>query len=249
MNERKRILQELLGRIVHVEVDRPIGYIHGDIGYPVNYGYIPGVMAADGEEQDVYILGVDRPLTAFDGQVVGAVCRLDDVEDKLIVAPAGMVFHQGQLAEAVHFQEQYFDTRIISLLRKSCGVLAWRETEAGREYLVVFEAYSQCWSLPKGHMEAGETEEQTALRELFEETGLTAALDTGRRAVIEYALTREYPRSPTPRKQVVIFSGQAEGIPKAQEGEIQRCKWVTAGELKDYLFPDTVEAISPLLCN
>ena len=249
MNERKRILQELLGSIVHVEVDRPIGYIHKGLVYPVNYGYIPGIMAADGEEQDAYILGVDQPLTSFDGQVVGAIRRHNDVEDKLIVAPEGMMFHQGQIAEAVHFQEQYFDTRIISLFRKSCGVLAWRETEAGREYLIVFEQYSQCWSLPKGHMEAGETEEQTALRELYEETGLTAQLDTGRRAVTEYPLSREYPHSPTPRKQVVLFSGQVEGIPKAQEGEIQRCKWITAGELKDYLFPDTVAAIEPLLRN
>lgn len=248
MNERKRILHELLGKNVHVEVDRPIGYIHGDIVYPVNYGYIPGVIAGDGEEQDAYILGVAEPLTAFDGRVVGAVRRLNDVEDKLIVAPEGMVFHQGQIAEAVHFQEQYFISTIDSLFRKSCGVLAWRENQGQREYLIVFESYSQCWSLPKGHMEAGETEEQTALRELFEETGLTAQLDTSRRAVIEYALQREYSgETAVPRKQVIFFSGQVSGTPKAQPGEIQRCKWVTAGELKDHLFPDTVDACMALL--
>lgn len=250
MNDRKQILHELLGKSVHMEVDRPIGYVHGDIIYPVNYGYIPGIIAGDGEEQDAYILGVSEPLTSFDGRVVGAIRRLNDVEDKLIVAPEGTVFHQGQIAEAVHFQEQYFDTYIISLLRKSCGVLPYRMVDGQREYLIVFEQFSKCWSLPKGHMEAGETEEQTALRELFEETGLTAQLDT-RRAVIEYQLLREYGtevgESAIPRKQVVFFPGRVNGTPKVRDGEIASFKWVRAEELKDYLFPDTVDACMALL--
>lgn len=241
MEQRKRIIQELLGKTVHVTIDRPIGYLHGDILYPVNYGYIPGLMAGDGEEQDAYVLGVNEPLAAFDGQVVGAVCRRNDCEDKLIVAPQGMLFHQGQIAEAVHFQEQYFESHIISLFRKSCGVLPYRQSGSQREYLIVFEAFSQCWSLPKGHMEAGETEQETALRELWEETGLTAQLDTSRTAMIEY------PISPIARKQVVFFPGQVSGTPKTRAGEIDGFKWVSASELKDYLFPDTVEACQKLL--
>lgn len=72
MEQRERIIHELLGQSVHVEVDRPIGCVHhGDIIYPVNYGYIPGVMAGDGEEQDAYILGVSEPLRSFDGPSVG----------------------------------------------------------------------------------------------------------------------------------------------------------------------------------
>ena len=241
MEQRKRIIQALLGKTVHVAIDRPIGYLHGDILYPVNYGYIPGLMAGDGEEQDAYGLGVNEPLAAFDGQVVGAVCRRNDCEDKLIVAPEGMLFHQGQIAEAVHFQEQYFESHIISLFRKSCGVLPYRQSGRQREYLIVFEAFSQCWSLPKGHMEAGETEQETALRELWEETGLTAQLDTSRTAMIEY------PISPIARKQVVFFPGQVSGTPKTRAGEIDGFKWVTASELKDYLFPDTVQACKKLL--
>ena len=58
MEQRERIIQDLLGTRVHVEVDRPVGYLHGDILYPVNYGYIPGVIAGDGEAQDAYILGI-----------------------------------------------------------------------------------------------------------------------------------------------------------------------------------------------
>lgn len=241
MDTQERSIHTLLGKMVHVEVDRPMGYRHGDILYPINYGFIPGTIAGDGEEQDAYILGVYEPVSSFDGRVVAAIHRKNDCEDKLVVAPDGMVFHQGQIAEAVHFQEQYFDSSIISLFHKSCGVLPYRIVNGVREYLIVFEQYSQCWSLPKGHMEAGETEIETALRELLEETGLTARLDTSKTAVIEY------PIFPIARKQVVFFLGEVSGTPRTREHEIEGFKWVKAGELKDYLFPDTVEACSPLL--
>ena len=241
MDARQAHIYSMLGKSVHVEVDRPMGYLHGDILYPVNYGYIPGIMAGDGEEQDAYILGISEPVTAFDGQVIGAIRRKNDCEDKLVVAPEGMMFHQGQIAEAVRFQEQYFSSYIICLLRKSCGVLPYRMADGRREYLLVYEQFSKCWSLPKGHMEPGEQEIDTARRELYEETGLTAMLDENRTACIEY------PISPMGRKQVVFFLGRVSGEPRPREGEIEGFKWVREAELKDYLFPDTVEACQKLL--
>ena len=52
-----------IGRTVTVTVDRPLGSYHPehkDMYYPINYGYVEGIMAPDGEEQDAYILGVDE---------------------------------------------------------------------------------------------------------------------------------------------------------------------------------------------
>ena len=241
MQQRIQNLQELLGKTVCVSVDRPIGYRHGDILYPINYGYIPGLMAADGEEQDAYILGPEQPISTFEGQVIAVIHRQNDVEDKLVVAPTGTQLHQGQIAQAVHFQEQHFDTQIFCLFEKSCGVLAWRINGGMKEYLLVLEQYSQCWSLPKGHMDPGETETETALRELWEETGLTASLDTTQWAQITY------PISPVAHKQVIIFSGEVTGTIHLREGEISQFRWVRSEELADYLFPDTVEACKPLL--
>lgn len=238
---KNQIIQDHIGKSVHIVVDRPVGYRHGDIVYPINYGYIPGLIAGDGEEQDAYILGIDGPITEFDGQVIGAIRRKDDREDKLVVAPTGAVYHQGQIAEAVHFQEQYFSVQIISCFEKSCGVLPYRITNGRQEFLLAFESRSKCWSLPKGHIEAGESDTETALRELYEETGMTATLDTRRTATIEY------PISKFARKQVVFFLGQVEGTPKVREGEIDQLKWVTAEELKDYLFPNAFDACKKLL--
>lgn len=240
-DRRKQIIENCMGKPAHVVVDRPIGHAHKGVVYPINYGYIPGLIAGDGEEQDAYIIGVSEPVEEFDGIVVGAVIRKNDWEDKLVVAPAGAVFHQGQIAELVHFQEQYFDTRILSCFEKSCGVLPYRIESGKREFLLVYETFSKCWSLPKGHIEPGETDVQTALRELMEETGLTAKLDTSKKASIEY------PISSFARKEVAFYPGQVEGVPKVREGEIEKFKWVTDEELKAYLFPDTYEACIKLL--
>lgn len=241
MENRKQFIIDSMGKAVHVVVDRPIGYQHGDIVYPINYGFLPGIIAGDGEAQDAYILGVTEPIVQFDGQVIGAIHRRNDCEDKLVVAPIGSVFHQGQIAEAVSFQEQYFDSRIISSFEKSCGVLPYQIIDGQRKFLLVFETRSQCWSLPKGHIEAGETDVQAALRELFEETGLTAKLDITRVASIAY------PISSFARKQVDFFLGEVDGTPRVRDGEIEKYKWVTAEELRDYLFPDTYEACKSLL--
>lgn len=241
MQTRRSRMQALLGTTVHVVIDRPIGYLHGDILYPVNYGYIPGMEGGDGEEQDAYILGIDTPLTEFDGMVIGAVMRKNDCEDKLVVAPKGMELHQGQIAEAVRFQEQYFDTCIIPLFHKSCGILPYRIHQGQREYLIVFEEFSQCWSLPKGHMEAGETEVQAALRELYEETGLTGQPDVTKRAVLEY------PLRPIGRKQVILFPALVTGTPKVRPGEIQNYRWIRAEQFGDYLFPDTAAICQTLM--
>ena len=107
----------MLGKIVKVTVDRPLGTYHPqhkDLYYPINYGYIEGIIAPDGEEQDAYIIGVDKPVNEFEGVVIAVVRRRDDVEEKWVVAPEGMTFTRDEIEAAVHFQEQYFDSRIIT---------------------------------------------------------------------------------------------------------------------------------------
>ena len=235
VEERNALIAAWMGKTVRVVVDRPIGYRHWDMVYPINYGYIPGVMAGDGEAQDAYILGVYEPLETFEGQVVGAVRRKNDVEDKLVVAPVGMRFHQGEIARAVAFQEQYFESTIDSLYRKSCGVIPFRWNNGEKEYLILLQT-NNCWSFPKGHMEAGETEKQTALRELFEETGLTAELTQEPVAILEYDIP------PFTRKQVVLFLGEIQGEVKLQKTEAVACLWLPREALADYLHADTWKA-------
>ncbi|MBE6609326.1 MAG: inorganic pyrophosphatase [Ruminococcaceae bacterium] len=105
----------MIGKNVKVIVDRPLGSYHPkhkDLYYPINYGYVPDVMGGDGEEQDAYILGVDTPIKEFFGTVIAIIHRLDDVEDKWVVAPAGMSFTKEEILQEVKFQEQYFKIEI-----------------------------------------------------------------------------------------------------------------------------------------
>lgn len=234
--EREKLIREYMGKTVEVVIDRPMGYHHVTksvhLHYTVNYGFLPGVMGGDGDEQDVYVLGVDKPLERFTGTVIGAIRRRDDNEDKLVAAPAGMRFHQGQIAEAVQFVEQYFDSRIDCLYRKSCGVIPWRRRQGRNEYLLLYQRGSRTWSFPKGHMEAGETEQDTAFRELREETGLTATLRPDFRQVIAYRV------QPFGTKDVVLFLGEVTGDIREAPGEILRHRWVTAEEAKELLWGD-----------
>ncbi len=108
--------KDVLGRRVTVTVDRPMGSYHPehpDLYYPVNYGFVAGVMAPDGDWQDAYILGVSEPVTAFTGRVVAVVCRRDDVEDKWVVAPEGASLTEAEIRRQVFFQERYFDAFVV----------------------------------------------------------------------------------------------------------------------------------------
>ena len=109
---RKELVKSYLGKTVTVEMDRPIGAVHPkhpEIVYPINYGFIPGVLGGDGEELDVYILGVDTPVETYTARVIAIVHRTDDVEDKLVAAPEGMTYTAEEIAAAVHFQEQFHE--------------------------------------------------------------------------------------------------------------------------------------------
>ena len=102
----------MIGSIVKVVIDRPLGSRHPqhrDLIYPINYGYIEGIIAPDGDEQDAYVLGVHTAVKEFTGRVIAIIHRNDDIEEKWIVAPDGIDFTDEEIAKQVRFQEQYFD--------------------------------------------------------------------------------------------------------------------------------------------
>lgn len=106
----------MIGDIVTVTVDRPLGSYHPkykDMYYPINYGYIEGIIAPDGEEQDAYILGVEHPVERFTGKIIAIVHRHDDVEEKWVVCPTDTSFTKEEIMEMIKFQEQYFQSEII----------------------------------------------------------------------------------------------------------------------------------------
>ena len=105
----------MIGTIVKVIVDRPLGSYHPkykDMFYPINYGFIEGIIAPDGEEQDAYILGVDVPVKEFVGKIIAIIHRSDDVEEKWVVASEHSSFTKDEIIEQVRFQEKYFKSEV-----------------------------------------------------------------------------------------------------------------------------------------
>ena len=66
----------------------------------------------DGEDLDVYLLGVREPVTEYTGKIIGIAHRRNDVEDKLIMVPEGVTMTREQIAEEIYFQEKYYDTYV-----------------------------------------------------------------------------------------------------------------------------------------
>ncbi len=105
----------IIGKKVKGKIDRPLGSIHprfSHLHYPINYGYVDGIMAADGAEQDVYLLGVNEPLDTYEGIVIAVLHRYNDIEDKWIVAPEGVNFTDEEIMTQIYFQERYFDVEL-----------------------------------------------------------------------------------------------------------------------------------------
>jgi inorganic pyrophosphatase len=128
--ERKSLLY--LHRQITIYLDRPMGSRHPKYGfiYPVNYGYLPGVISGDGEELDAYLLGVFHPVIQYTGMCIAVIHRYDDDDDKLIVVPRGVSYTPEQILALTEFQERYFDAEVITrsrsnvLLRRAINWLA-----------------------------------------------------------------------------------------------------------------------------
>ena len=107
---------------------------------------------------------------------------------------------------------------------KSCGAVIYTESDGERLYLIE-QMRKGHYSMCKGHVEKGETEEETALREIREETGLTVSLDNAFREKISYS---PYPGC---RKDVFYFVARSDSTDTvAQEEEVRAIRWMPLSE-------------------
>ncbi|MEK7072176.1 MAG: inorganic diphosphatase [Patescibacteria group bacterium] len=107
--------RQFLGKIVFAKIDRPMGTrhpMHGFI-YMVNYGFIPNTQAPDGEEVDVYVVGVFEPVEKFTGRCIAIIHRTNDNDDKVILAPEGVDYSDKQILALTEFQERFFKSKVI----------------------------------------------------------------------------------------------------------------------------------------
>ena len=82
---------------------------------------------------------------------------------------------------------------------KSCGAVIYRKIDENLEFLTISHRNDGHWGFPKGHVEKNESEEEAAIREVSEETGLSVTLINGFRLSVEYLIKQHI------MKEVVYF--------------------------------------------
>lgn len=118
---------------------------------------------------------------------------------------------------------------------KSCGAVVYKKIDGGILYLIEKMNLGHT-SLPKGHVEGNEREEETALREIKEETSLDVLLDTGFRHVITYS------PSPDIIKDVVFFVAECKEETKPMDrhdDEVKESLWLPYKEAEESLTYDS----------
>jgi len=171
---------DYIGKKVQVKIDRPLGSKHPDyeLIYPINYGYIEGTVAGDGEEIDVYVLGEFEPLETYEGVIIGVIQRSDDNEDKLVAAKKLNSYSKEEIRVLTEFQERFFKSEILTFdyLKQSIRNTVKALIRSGDKILVLEENYNNrlYYHLPGGGIEYLESSEKALERELSEEVGYPA---------------------------------------------------------------------------
>jgi bis(5'-nucleosidyl)-tetraphosphatase len=164
----------MLGKLVKVKVTKPCNYF--DVGTKVRYIINYGLAEAKGDSKPrvfgAYILGVNHPVRVFEGKIIAVLHYNVGNKSVLIVAPKNMRRIDYEIRDVLEFAEKRDSYTLDCLYEHSCGAVVFRKIGDENRFLLIKNKRSNHWGFPKGHMEKGETREQTALREVLEETGL-----------------------------------------------------------------------------
>lgn len=250
-------LDQYLGKTVTITVDRPLGSTHPehpDIVYPVNYGYLAGVLGGDGEDQDVYLLGVQTPVASYTAKVIGVIHRKNDKEDKLVAAPEGMVFTEWEIRQAVRFQEQYFCSKLKLDISQRPLVRFYRDdphapkttmpAHLGANAIITCDGKlllerrrdSDTWGLVGGGVKKTETTRQAITREIYEELGLRVDQQRLKKLAVYGKPGRiaAYRDGSIWRMVVVLFGLELTELPDMRiSAESRELRFFTKEELKD----------------
>ena len=197
-------------RSVSVDVSSPLGETLSDgRTRRLNAGSCDRPLPDASRPDAVYVMGENKPVKRFTGRVIAVLYgKNPDGTDRevWVAAPSGRYFFKPDIEAAIE-NDDGGEYRYICLYDKSCGAVVYFMKDGEPLYLLI-KNRSQNMGFPKGHVERGENEQQTALREVKEETNLFVTLENGFREY--YSYTINFCR----KKQAVYF------LAKASDGKI-----------------------------
>ena len=212
----------MLGKTIELQIDRPVEVPAGkkSLGCSLSRGTVRTAQEQRKQGKPAYAMGYEEGAKRLTGTVIAILNKGSAKGESYVVAPEGSAFYEPQIRRAINMAEGTPPKKINCLYEKSCGAVVFREKDGQVEFLLVKNKNGRHWGFPKGHVEDGETEEETALREIKEETGLSVAILPGFRETSEY---RPYGKI---KKQVVFFAARAQNEEVTiQQAEIDRFQW------------------------
>ena len=208
----------MLGKYVRVKVVNPIGSDNGaGFTYPLNFGTVYG-----NEKQTAFIMGIHHPVRNFDGRVIAVMSDRKNKDFIWIVAPKSTRFIINDIKQYINLERDFPSYKIECLYESSCGAVVFRDIRGEVRYLLIKNKRSAHWGFPKGHIEPGETKEETAYREVLEETGIHINFIEGFESVSKYKIRDRI------EKTVSIFIGTTRDTSTIiQASEIEDYIWLT----------------------
>ncbi len=210
--------EKMLGKYVRVKIEHPIGSTdEADYTYPLNFGTVYNT-----ENQDAFVMGIHHPVRNFDGRVIAILSDRKKNHYIWVVAPKSTRFIINDIKEYIDVEKDFPTYRLDCLYECSCGAVVFRDIKGEVRYLLIKNNRSAHWGFPKGHIEPGETPEETAYREVLEETGLHINLIDGFSCVSKYKIRDKID------KMVTIFVGTTQDTSTViQKEEIEDYIWLT----------------------
>ncbi len=213
----------MLGKYVRVRVTKPMHYFDREknVSYGLNYGTVESGIDAHSPVKGAYIMGVTHRVRVFEGRVIAIIKRKNMGGIILVVAPKSKRFIVHQIEDAVSFAENSEDYDLSCLYESSCGAIVFREIYGETRFLLIKNKRSANWGFPKGHIERGETEKETAYREVLEEAGIRIKF------LPDFRFRSEYSIQGRIEKQVVIFLATTDDTTTIiQREEIEEYLWL-----------------------
>ena len=208
----------MLGKYVRVKVVKPIGSDdEAGYTYPLNFGTVYG-----NEKQTAFIMGIHHPVHNFDGRVIAVLSDRRAKSYIWIVAPKSTRFIINDIKNYINLEKDFPTYKLDCLYESSCGAVVYRDIRGEVRFLLIKNNRSAHWGFPKGHIEPGETKEETAYREVLEETGIHLTIHEGFECVSKYKIRD------TIEKTVSIFVGTTKDTNTSiQVEEIEDYIWLT----------------------
>lgn len=229
----------MLGKLIRVLITDAVGSPLPQGGvYKLNHGKPIGKFRVSSPISGVLILGIDNPVKHFDGRVIAILKFRDTGEQKLIAAPKSKRFIDWEIKRFISFYTQGRPFSLECFYERSCGAVVYRIINGGVRYLLIKNRRSSNWSFPKGHVEEGETSEETAKREVLEEAGIRIKIFPGFVSKSQYTIQNRI------QKTVQIFAATtSDEQTRIQPEEIEDYIWLPFESAHNYLKFENDKAI------